>query len=156
MGLRMMRNQTMNFGRLAAQFFFGSLALALVTLAFFWFRVDIAATAFVYLAVILLFALNGSFTVSVLLSILCVAGLVFLSAPPILHFGSNGPQHLIVVVAFFVTSLIAAWLIANTREQKAVALEAEAKLGRSLADLRASEREWHELFEHNPVMYFIV
>jgi PAS domain S-box-containing protein len=152
----MMRNQTMNFGSLAAQFFLGSLALALVTLACFWFRVDIAATAFACLVVILLFSLMGSFTASVLLSILSVAGLVLFSAPPILHFGSDGPQHLVVVVAFFLTSLIAARLIANAREEKAVALEAEAKLWRSLADSRASEREWREVFEHNPVMYFIV
>jgi hypothetical protein len=42
----MMRNQTTNFRNSAAQFFLGSIALALVTLVFFRLGVDLASTAF--------------------------------------------------------------------------------------------------------------
>src|SRR5262249_47852133 len=54
------------------------------------------------------------------------------------------------------TSLVVTRLIGSTRREKEAALEAEAKLRRSQVDLRDSEREWREVFEHNPVMYFMV
>ena len=41
----MVHNRTTNFRNLAAQFFLGSIALALVTLAFFRIHVDLASTA---------------------------------------------------------------------------------------------------------------
>ena len=53
----MVHNRTTNFWNLAAQFFLGSIALASVTLAFFRLGVDFASTAFVYLIVMVLFAL---------------------------------------------------------------------------------------------------
>jgi uncharacterized membrane protein YciS (DUF1049 family) len=39
----MMRNQTENFRTLAAQFFLGGIALALIKLGFFWLEVDLAS-----------------------------------------------------------------------------------------------------------------
>jgi PAS domain S-box-containing protein len=152
----MMRNQTMNFGRLAAQFVLGSIALAVVTLAFRWLNVDLASTAFANLVVILLFSLMGSFTASALLSIVSVAGLAYFFAPPIFHLRIDAPHHVAVLVAFFFTSLIVTRLIRNARDEKEAALQAQAKLRRSQVDLRDSESEWREVFEHNPVMYFMV
>jgi PAS domain S-box-containing protein len=152
----MIRSQTKNFGGIAAQFFLGSAALAVVTLAFLWFQVDLAATAFAYLVVILLFSLMGSFTASALLSVVAVAGLAYVFAPPILRFRIDGQHHVVALVAFFLTSLVVTRLIGSTRREKEAALEAEAKLRRSQVDLRDSEREWREVFEHNPVMYFMV
>jgi PAS domain-containing protein len=60
----MMRNQLTNFRNLAAHFFLGSLALALVTLVFFRLGADLASTAFAYLIVIVLLSLMGSFIAS--------------------------------------------------------------------------------------------
>jgi len=53
-------NETTNLRNLAAQFFLGSIALALVTLAFFRLGIDLASTAFAYLIVIVLLPLVGS------------------------------------------------------------------------------------------------
>jgi len=152
----MKRNQTTKFGGAAAQFFLGSVALAAVTLAFIQLHVDLASTAFADLVVILLFSLMGSFTASVLLSLVSVAGLAYVFAPPIFHFRIDAPHHVAVLVAFFFTSLIVTYLIRNARKEKEAALQAEVKLRRSQVDLRDSEREWREVFEHNPVMYFMV
>jgi PAS domain S-box-containing protein len=152
----MTANQTTSFARSAAQFFLGCLALAVVTLVFFRLQIDLASTAFAYLVVILAFSLMGSFAASVLLSILSVAGLLYFFAPPILHLGVDDPQDLVAAGAFFLTSLIMARVIRNARSEKEAALEAEARLKRSQVDLRESEREWREVFEHNPVMYFMV
>jgi K+-sensing histidine kinase KdpD len=127
--LRMVQNQTTNFRYLAAQFFLGSIALALVTLAFFRLGMDLASTAFAYLIVIVLFSLMGSFTASALLAIISVAGLNYFFAPPIFDFRIDNPLHMVVVVvviAFLFTSLIVMRLIRN---------------------LRDSEKQWREFFE---------
>jgi PAS domain S-box-containing protein len=138
----MMRNQTTNFRNLAEQFLLGSIALALVTLAFLHLRGDLASTAFAYFIVIVLASLMGSFVASTLLAVMSVAGLVYFFAPPIFEFRIDAPQHLVVVVAFLLTSWIVTRLIQRTREEKEAALQ--------------SELQWREVFEHNPVMYFMI
>src|SRR5580692_4732753 len=141
--LRMMSIQTTNFWNSAAQFFFGSIALALVTLAFFQLGVDLASTAFAYLVVILLCSLMGSFTASALLAIMSIAGLDYFFAPPIFSFRIDDPQHLIVVVAFFLTSLIVTRSIQNARERTQAALQTEANLRRSEAYLAEAQHLSH-------------
>src|ERR1700722_16883844 len=141
--LRMMSIQTTNFWNSAAQFFFGSIALALVTLVFLQLGVDLASTAFAYLVVILLCSLMGSFTASVLLAIICIAGLDYFFAPPIFSFRIDDPQHLIVVVAFFLTSLIVTRSIQNAHERTQAALHIEANLRRSEAYLAEAEHLSH-------------
>ena len=152
----MMQNQTRDFGRSAAQFFLGSLALAFVTLVCFRLHVELATTAFAYLVAILLSSLMGSFAVSVLLSILSVAGLIYFFAPPALQVAVGAPQDIVAVGTFFLTSLVMARVIRNAAKEREAAREAEARLRRSQVDLRDSETEWREVFEHNPVMYFMV
>jgi len=143
-------NQTRNFAGSAAQFFLGALALTLVTLVFFRLHANLATTALADLVVILLFSMIGSFAAAVLLCLLSVAGLAYFFAPPILSFTIEDPLHVLVIAAFCATGVIMAWLIGNARQKKEAALEAEAKLRRD------GEREWREVFEHNPVMYFMV
>jgi K+-sensing histidine kinase KdpD len=79
----MVHKQTTNFRNLAAQLFLGSVALALVSLAFFRLGVDLASAAFAYLIVIVLFSLAGSFVASALLAVMSVADLVYCFASPI-------------------------------------------------------------------------
>src|SRR6185437_7759073 len=152
----MIPKQTRNFAGSAAQFFLGGLALALVTLVFHQIHADLATTAFADLVVILLFSLIGSFAAAVLLSLLSVASLIFFFTPPALSFVVDDPRHIVVVAAFCMTAVLVAWLIGTARQEKEVAQEAEAKLRRSQVELCNSEREWREVFEHNPVMYFMV
>ncbi len=151
----MIHNQTMS-GGFAAQFFLGGLALGLVTLAFVWLQVDFASTAFVYLLVIFLFSLMGSFAASGLLTLLAGVGLIVFFVPPINQFKVDDPRHLAIAVVFLITSLIVTRLIDNIHRKKELALEAEAKLRQSQTALRDSETLWREVFEHNPVMYFMV
>ena len=123
----MVQNQTTNFRYLAAQFFFGRIALALMTLAFFRLRIDLASTAFAYLIAIVLFSLMGSFIASALLAIMSIAGLNYFFAPPIFDFRIDNPLHVVlVVVAFLLISLVVMRLIRN---------------------LRDSEKQWREFFE---------
>jgi PAS domain S-box-containing protein len=149
-------NPTRTFAGSAAQFFLGGLVLALVTLICFVLNADLATAAFADLVVILVFSLFGNFVGAILLCLLSVASHAYFFAPPALSFAIDDPQHVVMVTAFCVTGTIVAWLTGNARLEKEAALEAEARLRRSQAELRDSEKEWREVFEHNPVMYFMV
>ncbi|RTE87950.1 hypothetical protein, partial [Bradyrhizobium sp. LVM 105] len=59
-----MRSPISSLERSAPQFTFGSIVLAVVTLACLYLHAHFAATAFAYLLVVLLFSLMGSFIAS--------------------------------------------------------------------------------------------
>jgi PAS domain S-box-containing protein len=127
-----------------------------VVLASFRFHADLATTAFACLIVVLLFSLMGSFVASVLLCLLAVAALDYFFAAPVFRFAMDDPNHIVVVAAFLLTTLLVTRLIGNARKEKEAALAAEGMLRRSRAEVQASEQQWREVFEHNPVMYFML
>ncbi len=87
-----------------------------------------------------------------LLAAACI-WLVFGPAP-------TAPADLIAIVlliAVLLVSLIMIRMVASTRRQMEAALEGRAVAEqRSIEALRDSEAQWREVFEHNPVMYFMV
>ena len=152
----MQQNQTINVRGLAAQLVLGSVVLALVIAAFFRLHADLATTAFACLIVILLFSLMGSFVGSVLLSVLALGALDYFFAPPLFHLAIDDPRHVVLVAAFLLTGLVVAGLIGRAHTEKEAALAAESMLRRSQAELQDSELQWRAVFEHNPVMYFML
>jgi K+-sensing histidine kinase KdpD len=117
-----MLGRAATFGKLAAQFIFGCVGLAVVTAACFFLQIGLAATAFCYLVVILLFALMDSFLASSLLALLAVAALDYFSAPPLFDFRISDPQDRLVIVPFLLASLIGSGLIQQARSERRVAL----------------------------------
>jgi cell division protein FtsW (lipid II flippase) len=77
----MMPSQITPFRRSAAQCLFGIIALTLVTFVCLRLKADLATTAFIYLAVIVLLSLIGSYFASVVLILMAVAGLAYFFAP---------------------------------------------------------------------------
>ena len=152
----MLHHQTRNFRTFAAQLLLGSTALTLLTLAFVPLQIDLAPSAFAFLVVIVLVSLMGNFTASALLSFAAVLALNYFFTPPVFQFRIDAAQVLALLAVFFFTSLIVTQLIRNTPTQEESARGAEAKLKHAEIELRNSEREWREVFEHNPVMYFMV
>ena len=69
-------------------------------------------------------------------------------------------DHLIAIallIALFLAALIVMHLVRNTRRQMETALESRVRAEqRATEALRESEAQWKEVFEHNPVMYFMV
>ena len=62
-----------------------------------------------------------------------------------------------LLFALFLASLIVMHLVGSTRRQMEAALESRASAEqRAIEALRESEAQWKEVFEHNPVMYFMV
>jgi K+-sensing histidine kinase KdpD len=124
----MMRNQTTKFGRSAAECFFGSIALALVTLACFRFQVGLATTAFVPLIGIVLLSLMGSFFVSAILSSQAIASLNYLFAPPLLSFHIDYPLDVVLLIIFLLTSFNVSGLVERMRKQTEASLRTQRPL----------------------------
>ncbi|MGY8667978.1 PAS domain S-box protein [Bradyrhizobium sp. UFLA05-109] len=147
--------QTAQLWKLAAQFVLGCVVLALVTAACFFLQIGLAATAFCYLVVVLLFALMDSFLASGILTLLAVAALDFFSAPPLFDFRISNPQDRLVIAPFLFACLIGSGLIQQARSERQAG-RVKPSLKSSDADLREAVKQWQQVFEHNPVMYFMV
>jgi PAS domain S-box-containing protein len=143
------------FGTLAAQFILGCVGLAVVTAACFFLQVGLAATAFCYLVVILLFSLTDSFLTSGLLTLFAVAALAYFSAPPLFDFQVSDPRDRLVILPFLLACLVGSGLIQQCRSERQAA-SAKQRPESGDAGLRAAVRQWQQVFEHNPVMYFMV
>ena len=129
-------------GRLATQCAAGVLGLAGLTLVGFQLHLGLATVGFAELTLIALLSLLGSFTGSIILSAIAVASLNYYFAEPLFSFRVDYPQDVAAIAALLVTSLLISGLAAGQR--------------RSLQRHRASEQQWKEVFEHNPVMYFML
>ncbi|MGY4198700.1 PAS domain S-box protein [Bradyrhizobium sp. USDA 4520] len=151
-----MLSQISSFKVSAPQFTFGSITLAVVTLACLYLHAQFAATAFAYLLVVLLFSLMGSFIASSALCVVAIAALAYYFAPPAFSLRIDDPQDLPVVVAFFIVSIVGTHLIGKVRQESQAAREAAAMLRISAADLEDREKRWQAIFEHNPAMYVMV
>jgi signal transduction histidine kinase len=136
-------DSTARFRRLAAQYIIGAAALALLTFVCFRLGFDLATTAFVYLIVITLVSLMGSFIGSAILSIVTVACLTYFFAPPIFSLRIDSAQQVLVVISFLLTSLVVTRLVERTRMQTKAALEAGAALRRNEAYLEEAQRLSH-------------
>src|SRR5262249_42577396 len=119
--------QSTTLWRSVVQCFFGGIALALVTLICFLLEAELAVTAFVFLLVIVLLSLMGSFVASAIVAIAAVGALNYFFAPPIFSFRVDYPLDLVLIVAFLVTSLIVSGLVGRVRQQTEAALAAQAR-----------------------------
>jgi PAS domain S-box-containing protein len=137
----MRRDSTSQFQHSATQCFFGGIGVAGVTLFGYWLELGIATAGFAYLIVVALLSPMGSFIGSVVLSIVAAGALVYFFAAPLLNIWVEDPQDVTAVVGFLIAAVVITGLMAQLRATRA---------------LRESEAQWREIFEHNPVMYFIV
>src|SRR6516162_5689418 len=146
----------------AAQFFYGIIALTLVSFVCFQLKADNATVAFIYLVVIVLLSLMGSYFASAVLIPLAVAALDYFFSPPIFNFNVELPRDIALLIVFPLVSFIVTGLIrragrAESELRRAIdtlpALAWSAlpdgsvdfinrrwkEIGLSLADLRGSE-----------------
>ncbi|WP_407179383.1 PAS domain S-box protein [Bradyrhizobium sp. STM 3562] len=147
-------SQATSVGNSAAQLLLGSAALALVTLGVF--SLGLAPSALAYLLVIVAVSAIASFAVCSILSLLATLALIWLFTPDILRLRIDDPRQIAAVAAFFLAALMASGVIAHLRNEKNSALEYAAKRSDGEVDLRHAVKQWQEVFEHNPVMYFMV
>ena len=93
--------------------------LALITFVCFRLGFGIARTGFAYLILIALVSLLGSFSASVVLSIVAAACLNYFFAPPLFEFRIDAPDDIVRIAAFLTTSLVVTALITKLRASEA-------------------------------------
>jgi PAS domain S-box-containing protein len=120
----------------AVQFLLGIVGLALITFICFRLEFGLARTGFSYVILVALVSLLGSFTVSVVLSIVAAACLNYFFAPPLFEFRIDVPEDIERIAAFLTTSLLVTAL--TTKRNRA-----EAELRKSKVRLEEAQRIAH-------------
>jgi PAS domain S-box-containing protein len=97
----------------------GIAGLALITLVCFLVGFGVARTAFAYVILIALVSLLGSFSTSVVLSIIAVACLNYFFVPPLFEFRVDDPDDIVRMAVFLTTSLVVTKLLTKVRASEA-------------------------------------
>ena len=130
--------------------------MAVVTFVCFRLELNVDTAGFAYLILIALLSLIGSFIGSIILSVVAAACLTYFFAPPLLTLRVEDPRDIVALAAFLTTSIVITGLIAKMRKMAEEARSFIEDRRRATEALRDSEEQWREVFEHNPVMYFMV
>jgi PAS domain S-box-containing protein len=121
---------------IATQLLLGIAGLALITFICFQVGFGLARTGFAYVVLVALVSLLGSFSSSVVLSVLAAACLNFFFAPPLFELRVDAADDVVRIAAFFTTSLVVTGLITKRKR-------AEEELGDSKARFEAAQHLAH-------------
>ena len=93
--------------------------LALITFVCFQIDFGVARTGFAYVILLALLSVLGSFSASIVLSILAVACLNYFFAPPLFEFRIDAVDDIERMAAFLTTSLVVTALVNKLRAREA-------------------------------------
>ena len=136
LGMENMQKRRRRLPAVATQLLLGTAGLALITFVCFRLEAGLARTGFVFVILIALVSLLGSFTASVVLSIGAAASLNFFFAPPLFEFRIDVPADIVRIAMFLTTSLVVTAI--TTRRKRA-----EEELTESRARLEEAQRIAH-------------
>jgi C4-dicarboxylate-specific signal transduction histidine kinase len=112
----MFYNQKFRFWFEAVQCLFGSLGIALITLVCFHLRLQIQTATLLFLVVIVLLSLRGTFISAAVVSFLAVGCLIYYFAPPLFSFKVGEPIDIVAIVVFLTTSGVITHLVSRVRQ----------------------------------------
>jgi PAS domain S-box-containing protein len=114
----MNHNQTYRFWRSVAQCLLGGIAVALVTFVCFRLDVSITTAALLYLIVVALASLTGSFVLSVVVSIIAILCLDYFFTEPLFNIDATlrNPLNLVALITFLGTALVITSLMSKVRK----------------------------------------
>jgi C4-dicarboxylate-specific signal transduction histidine kinase len=135
----MLHNQNYRFWRAVAQSLYGCLGLALLTFVCFRLGLSVGTTACLYLIVIVLLSLQGSFLSSAVVSLIAVACLAYYFAPPIFSFQVSDPFDGVAVVAFLTTSAVITYLVSRVRIRTEQLVSTNAKLEAQIIERKQTQ-----------------
>jgi PAS domain S-box-containing protein len=121
---------------IATQFLLGIAGLALITFVCFQVGFGLARTGFAYVILVALVSLLGSFSTSVVLSLVAAVCLNYFFAPPLFELRVDSADDIVRIAAFLTTSLLVTALITKRKR-------AEEDLGNSNVRLEAAQRIAH-------------
>ena len=119
LGMEIMHKRTARVPAGAAQFLLGISGLALLSFVCFQIGFGVARTGSTFVILIAVVSLLGSFSVSVVLSIVAVACLNYFFVPPLFELHLDDPQDITRMAVFLTTSLIVTALTTKLRASEA-------------------------------------
>ncbi len=93
----------------------GGAALAIVTLVGFRLHLNLATAVLLYLLVVVLCSLKGSFIGAAVVSVIAVGFLDYFFIPPVFSFRVGDPLNLVAIVALLTTSWLITRLVSSVR-----------------------------------------
>jgi len=131
------RTPAVRLRQFAVQLLVGITLLGALTFVGFRLGVNLETAAFGYLVLMVLLSLAGHFMPLAVLSIIAVSSLAYFFAPPIFKLRVEAPRDVVIVGAFWVTSLIVTGLVRRVRRlaEEALASQKEIEQQAGLLDL---------------------
>lgn len=108
----------------------GCVVIALLTLICHRLRLNFSITGFLYLIVVVLQSLMGTFASSAVVSVLAVLCLDFFFTPPVFSFEVTSPLDLLALISFLITGLVITRLTTKVREEAAVSNRQRHQVGK--------------------------
>src|SRR6266436_1114027 len=124
----MLHDQNYRFWRAIAHYLSASIALALLTFVCFRLRLTLAPTACLYLLLIVLLSLQGSFLLSVVFSLIAVGCLAYYFAPPDFSFRVSDPLDVVAIIVFLTAAAVVTHLVSRVRKSAETLREQAALL----------------------------
>jgi PAS domain S-box-containing protein len=112
----------------AARLLLGIAGLAMITFVCFRFGFGLARTGFAYVILIALVSVLGSFSTSVVLSIIAAACLNYFFAPPLFEFRIDAVDDIVRIAAFLATSLVVTAVTAKLKHTEKELSESKTRL----------------------------
>jgi len=106
----------------------GLVGLAAVTGLYLWLGFPPVSVAFTYLILIVFLSLESSLPCLFILSIIAVGSLNYFFVPPIFSFRIDYEQDIVVLAAFFITTLITSGLVRRVRTEQRDRIAAAERL----------------------------
>ncbi len=126
--MKVVLNRITRLQSLAAQFLLGIPGLAVITFVSLELGFGLQRAAFAYVILVALSSTLGSFSSSLLLSLLAVACLSYFFAPPRFDLRVDGADDVVRIATFFTTSIIVIALTSNLKRVKREFVDSKARL----------------------------
>ena len=98
----------------------GCLLIGVITFVCYRLQLNLSVTGFVYLIVIVLQSLAGSFSSSAVVSAVAVLCLDFFFVPPLFSFEVTNPLDILALISFLITGLVITRLTTRVRKEAAI------------------------------------
>jgi signal transduction histidine kinase len=121
----------------SAQCLIGTLGVALLTLVCYPLHLNFSTVSFLYLIVVVLLSITGSFFSSALVSIIAIGCLDYFFIPPLFSLRVDDPLNVVTITVFLTTSLVITRLVSKLRK---MAEDARLTVHRKL--IEAEERDY--------------